>query len=102
MKDEEKAIWKKALLIKGEASQIDILLEELAELIQAVIKYKRSVMYKKDINIDEKQIILNIAEEIADVEIMLNQMKFNFSFEKQVKTFYDFKFKRFKDRLNKI
>lgn len=45
----------------GLASQLNILQEELAELIQAVSKYRRG---------DPSHII----EEIADVEIMLDQV----------------------------
>lgn len=47
----------------GLGSQINILQEELAELIQAVSKYRRG---------DQSHIL----EEIADVEIMLDQVKY--------------------------
>lgn len=47
----------------GLESQLNILQEELAELIQAVSKYRRG---------DPSHII----EEIADVEIMLDQVKY--------------------------
>lgn len=48
----------------GEA-QLDIVQEELAELIQAISKYKR---YGKNWTFN------NVIEEIADVEIMLEQL----------------------------
>ena len=47
----------------GLASQLNILQEELSELIQAVSKYRRGDHY-------------HILEEIADVEIMLEQVKY--------------------------
>lgn len=47
----------------GLNSQLDILQEELSELIQAVSKYRRG---------DHTHIL----EEIADVEIMLDQVKY--------------------------
>lgn len=47
----------------GLDSQLDILLEECGELIQAVSKYKRTGSS-------------NIVEELADVEIMISQIKF--------------------------
>lgn len=47
----------------GLDSQLDICQEELAELIQAISKYKRG---------DDSYIL----EEIADVEIMLTQIKY--------------------------
>lgn len=47
----------------GLGSQLNILQEELSELIQAVSKYRRG---------DQSHIL----EEIADVEIMLDQVKY--------------------------
>lgn len=45
-------------------SQVDILQEECAELIQAISKYRRGGSYKLTL------------EEIADVEIMIDQIKY--------------------------
>ena len=61
----------------GYEAQSNQLIEECAELIQALSKYRRSVIgvgqpladYKKTIVLD------NLLEEIADVEIMLEQIK---------------------------
>ena len=49
----------------GETNQLNQLQEELAELIMAVNKYKR-----------DKENIDNLIEEIADVEIMIQQIKY--------------------------
>lgn len=51
----------------GLYSQLSILQEECAELIQAASKYKRNRL------IDDYQ---HIVEEIADVEIMIAQVKY--------------------------
>ena len=49
----------------GERNQLDMVTEECAELIQAVCKRKRGI--------DNRD---NIVDEIADVEIMLEQLKY--------------------------
>ncbi|MCK9577790.1 MAG: hypothetical protein M0R51_17925 [Clostridia bacterium] len=59
-------LYKKVLLIEGENKQIDICIEEMSELIQALLKRKRGLKS-------------NICEEIADVEITLAQMKLTFN-----------------------
>ena len=50
----------------GRKPQLEMLQEECAELIQAVSKYNRGKSFD------------NIAEEIADVEIMIEQIKYLF------------------------
>ena len=52
----------------GVNSQLDILQEECAELIQAVSKYRRT----NDPNIFDR---MHLEEEVADVEIMIAQIK---------------------------
>jgi len=55
----------------GYPSQSSQLMEECAELIQAINKYKRAK------TADEQHVALqHYAEEIADVEIMLDQIKY--------------------------
>lgn len=61
----------------GADSQLDQTIEELAELTVAIRKFKRS----NDNNIGDKvSLLYHLAEEIADVEIMLKQLKFLFPF----------------------
>lgn len=48
----------------GKESQLDILQEECAELVQAISKYRRGGSFKLTL------------EEIADVEIMIEQIKY--------------------------
>ena len=62
-------IYKSAITKYGEYAQIDMVIEEMAELTQALSKYKRGKLH-------------NVEEEIADVEIMLEQMRLIFDSKK--------------------
>ena len=66
-------LYKKAIDEWGYESQLDMVVEECAELIQAIQKLHRA---KGD---TEKEKINKLAEELADVEIMLEQTKFMYS-----------------------
>lgn len=60
----------------GLNSQSNQLIEECAELIQAVSKFRRALEHK-NFSVDKSLIALeNLIEEIADVEIMLEQIKY--------------------------
>lgn len=62
----------------GYEAQSNQLVEECAELIQAVSKYRRAVLGKGQPVAEEIKVIAlsNIIEEIADVEVMLEQIKY--------------------------
>lgn len=62
----------------GYEAQSNQLTEECAELIQAVSKYRRAVAgLGEPVTEDKKTVALeNLIEEIADVEIMLEQVKY--------------------------
>ncbi len=75
-------IYKKALETFGEENQLRMLQEECAELIHAVSKYLRT---KRDFNLDDtnnNKVLSDLCGEIADVEIMLEQVKMLFSSDK--------------------
>ena len=77
---EEKQLYIEAINKLGGMIQLDIMVEECAELIQALNKFKRA-------RTDEQRSICcdNICEEIADVEIMIGQIKVLFNNnEKQI------------------
>ena len=80
MKSNNKTIYKKAIETYGEIPQIDVAIEEMAELTQALSKYKRGKQH-------------NVEEEIADVSIMLEQLKIIFD-NKKVKKIKNKKIKR--------
>lgn len=62
----------------GYEAQSNQLVEECAELIQAVNKYRRAVVRLGEPVAEEKRAVAldNLKEEIADVEIMLEQIKY--------------------------
>jgi len=62
-------LYQEALILWGEDVQVAIAIEEMAELIQALIKLERD---RRDANDDK------VREEIADVEIMMEQLRILF------------------------
>lgn len=54
---------------------IDLAIEEMGELIQALSKHKRLLQEDKTLRVDKTQIRENIKEEIADVNIVLIKLK---------------------------
>ena len=81
----------------GYEAQSNQLVEECAELIQAVSKYRRAAAKGED----EKLIALcNLVEEIADVEIMLEQIKYLLKIpEEDLIAYEQFKVNRTKERI---
>ena len=74
----------------GKDAQIDMCIEEMAELTQALCKYKRN---KRQNNKNDEKNLDNIQEEIADVLNCTNQMAFLFG-EKEVNKIMDDKIQR--------
>ncbi len=66
---EEQRIYRDALRLWGTDSQVDICIEELAECIQALVKHRRK---------ERGSTREEVAEEIADADICLSQMKLLF------------------------
>lgn len=83
-----KEIYKKAISKYGLYAQIDMVFEEMSELQKELCKFKRG-----------KSNISNIAEEIADVKIMLEQMELAFDIKDKVKSQKDLKIKRLEERI---
>ena len=54
---------------------IDLAIEEMSELIQALSKHKRLLQNDKTLRVDKTQIREDIKEEIADVNIVLIKLK---------------------------
>ena len=59
-------IYKDALKSWGFNPQMDMAIEEMSETIKAILKYRRN---------PSEETTLHIAEEIADVIIMINQIE---------------------------
>lgn len=84
----------KAIEQFGAESQMKMVVEECAELIQAVNKYERAV------GLDAiQQRYNNLSEEIADVEIMLQQAKLILKNADLVEMVKEQKIKRLSDKL---
>lgn len=83
---EEQTIYQRAVIKWGVDSQVDMLIEELAELIVELQHCKRNRSH-------------NVAEEIADVEIMLSQIKPLFNEDKDVDNWKLMKAERLEKRL---
>ena len=66
---------KKIAKYHGKKTQLEQIIEESAELIVAVRKYLREA---------EDLPFVNVVEEIADVEVMTNQIKYLFGIENKV------------------
>lgn len=77
-----------ALSVWGGEDQIFMLIEEVSELIQAISKRKRGLTH-------------NIAEEVADVEIMLSQIKMYLDLGDEVYKWKNFKYERMRKALEK-
>lgn len=75
---EREIYYKKAIDKWGEYSQLDQTLEEMAELMLAINKYKRT---KLDLKNNKEKIIDNLLEEIADVKMCIEQLEFMFGKE---------------------
>lgn len=69
-RDAQHDVFKDAIEEFGEAAQVTMVFEEMAELQKELCKWLR--------NGNSVELTHNIAEEIADVEIMLDQMKLIF------------------------
>lgn len=91
---EKQILYSDLVKFNGEQHQCLVCIEELSELIKELVKYERG-------NEDEKQYI-RIAEEIADVEIMLEQIKTIYDVEADVYKWKEEKLKRTKSRLNAL
>ena len=73
MKAEERKVFTEAIAKYGEEKQMRIAQEECAELIQAISKYIRAQSNPDGRYLERAK--ANLIEEIADVSIMVDQLK---------------------------
>ncbi|MBP3887628.1 MAG: hypothetical protein J6F30_08245 [Cellulosilyticum sp.] len=78
----------RAIEVFGEDIQHDIAVEEMAELTKEIIKWKRNKLNGNE-----------LASEIADVEIMLEQLKIMHDNHKQVEIWKKMKLERLVTRI---
>ena len=72
--EERLEVYREATKLWGLVAQYDQCVEEMGELIVAINKFKRKVLCNEKFS-DDKKIIDNLIEEIADVTICLEQMQ---------------------------
>ena len=89
-------VCKKAIVEFGVDAQTDMLIEEMSELTKALLKLRRA--HNKHIEYYEPEKI-DVAEEIADVIIMLVQQLIILDCYEDVDTFVDAKLRRLSSRL---
>ena len=94
MDNSYKQYYDRFLDVWGEESQIVVAIEEMSELTKELCKYKRNEILNKD----NKEIVKNIKEEIADVLNMVEQLENMFGVE-EIEKIRQFKFKRAIERM---
>ncbi|MBA7648140.1 hypothetical protein ES703_55922 [subsurface metagenome] len=72
--EERETLYREAVKQWGVDAQVIMAFEEMAELTQSLCKLRRN-NYRWG---DDKQLRTNLKEELADVEIMLEQVKYIF------------------------
>lgn len=91
-----KQLLERVITANGMNKQLDVAIEELSELIQAICKIKR----RDSISNESFAVKGNLAEEMADVEIILAELKLLFDNEGDVKEWKNYKLDRLEKRLN--
>lgn len=84
-------ICRRALEAIGAQAQVMMVIEEMSELTKELCKHRRG-----------RDNVKAIAEEIADVEIMLRQMVMLFDCAGQVETFRRYKLERLAERMKEV
>lgn len=91
-------IYRQCLEAYGDLAQMDMAIEEMSELMKALLKWRRATQ-----NLQAKGILrTNIVEEIADVKIMMRQMELLFDCEEEVASWIDHKVERQVGRLSEL
>lgn len=72
-KDERRGILQAAINTYGANKQVDMVIEEMAELTKALLKQRRPGGQCRD-----------VLEEMADVQIMLDQLKLIYGWDREV------------------
>jgi len=88
--EKRRELYEKALEKWGADSQVDMLIEEMAELTQVLLHIRRE---NRDVTVEE------LSDEIADVEIMLEQVKVITSCDYLVEASFEKKLKKLKKYL---
>ena len=90
-------VYLKALWHYGLDNQMDVAIEEMSEVIKALTKLKRAKCGDGDF----KECVTDLAEEIADATIMLEQLRLFLAINDDVCEAMDAKVDRLKGRVEK-
>lgn len=94
--ERRKVILDTAIGTYGIQSQEDMCIEEMSELTKAILKYRRA-----DSDAEKCVIRENVIEEMADVQIMLDQLKMIFGGTKKIEWYKLNRLKRRIEQRNK-
>lgn len=89
-------VLKAAISTYGKEAQVDMAIEEMSELIKALLKYRRS---KNTTGIEYGKLRSNIIEEAADVLIMVVQILMMYDKDGECQSEVDYKVNRLYERL---
>ena len=93
--EERNKILVRAIATYGEASQMNMAIEEMSELIKALCKLKRA-----ETTAEWNAAVGNVIEEMGDVQIMLDQLKIIFKSDAKALAAVDhIKLKRLEKRI---
>lgn len=98
----ELELLKQAQTAYGIDAEIDVAIEELSELIKALLKHRRATNFSIlscNASLNSMKTIQNIHEEMADVIIVLTQLMLIFNNRNEVCKQLDAKIARFRKRL---
>lgn len=70
----KQTVLQKAITVYGKAAQSDMMIEEMSELTKALLKLRRLPERERG-SLAHRMLLLDIREEMADVQIMLDQMR---------------------------
>jgi len=87
-------VYRASIATYGKEAQIDMAIEEMSELIKALLKFRRFGCSENSVDYLE-----NIYEEIADVKIMIRQLEMIYEGENEVDEWIDKKVERQIERL---
>lgn len=94
--EERRALLDRAITAYGAPAQMDMAVEEMAELTKALCKVKRVSCAA-----EAKAVLENVVEEMADVQIMLDQLRIIFHRStEEVEEVEEAKLERLKNRLD--
>lgn len=91
--EERRALLGRAITAYGAPAQMDMAVEEMAELTKALCKVKRVSCAA-----EAKAVLENVVEEMADVQIMLDQLRIIFG--RSTAETEEYKLERLKKRLD--